>query len=203
METEPVKWNSSLLVKYNIWGIFLYNQGLVILIPHCTCVAMICMVTLQPITNYYCNKVENWLYITLNAIYQSAQLLLYLALSWQRYNDITARHSILAMNKWNIHWTTPIVYHTICIQEVNGCKPWISGHLSLIAGTPQYEHRINNLPRHIARWLFQTSSELKPTARPLQRALWHVFESVGGGGRIRLPKFKFSAKFLLGLHVIL
>ena len=27
--------------------------------------------------------------------------------------------------------------------------------------------------------------------------------AIGGGGRKRLPKFKFSAKFPIGLHVIL
>ena len=34
---------------------------------------------------------------------------------------------------------------------------------------------------------------------------FHLFQDilVGGGGRKRLPKFKFSAKFPIGLHVIL
>ena len=34
-------------------------------------------------------------------------------------------------------------------------------------------------------------------------AQWWLIAIAGGGGRTRLPKFKFSAKFPIGLHVIL
>ena len=43
----------------------------------------------------------------------------------------------------------------------------------------------------------------------MAKSLWHSHlqpiadADAGGGGRKRLPKFKFSAKFPIGLHVIL